>query len=274
MTTHLFIPDNQVKADVPLDHLRWIGQYIVDKKPDVVINIGDFADMPSLSSYDKGKKAFEGRRVMSDIEATHKGMDTLMKPLEDFNTKRRTWKMKQYKPRLVMTLGNHEDRISRAIENNAELDGILSLDDLDYKDWGWEVIPFKESIVIDGVYYSHFFYNPYTGRPWGGMVATRLKNIGHSFSMGHVQTLDYATRFLSNGQQQCGLVAGACYLHFEDYKGAQANYHWRGIVMKHQVKDGAYDPMFVSLDYLCRRYEGMPLSMFMAENYPEIKGVV
>jgi hypothetical protein len=53
---HLFIPDVQAKEGVPFDHLDWIGRFIVDKKPDVIIQAGDFADMPSLSSYDRGKK--------------------------------------------------------------------------------------------------------------------------------------------------------------------------------------------------------------------------
>ena len=69
---HLIIPDTQVKRDVDLSYLEWIGKYIVDKKPDVIVQIGDFADMPSLSSYDVGKKSFEGRRYKDDIEAAEK----------------------------------------------------------------------------------------------------------------------------------------------------------------------------------------------------------
>jgi len=67
MTTHLVLPDMQVKEGVDLSYLDWVGKYIVDKKPDVIINIGDFADMPSLSMYDVGKKSFEGRRYKKDI---------------------------------------------------------------------------------------------------------------------------------------------------------------------------------------------------------------
>ena len=85
--------------------------------------------------------------------------------------------------------------------------------------------------------------------------------------MGHQQTLDYAVRFLANGQQQFGLVAGACYLHSESYKGPQGNAHWRGVIVLHQVENGAADPMFVSLDYLCRKYEGRTLADFMADKY-------
>ena len=53
----LVLPDCQVKEGVPLDHLEWAGKAICDYRPDVVVNIGDFADMPSLSTHDvKGSK--------------------------------------------------------------------------------------------------------------------------------------------------------------------------------------------------------------------------
>jgi hypothetical protein len=90
--------------------------------------------------------------------------------------------------------------------------------------------------------------------------------IGHSFTQGHTQTLDHGIRYVGD-QQQHALVAGACYLHDEDYKGPQGQSHWRGIVVKHEVEDGSYDPMFVSLNYLCHKYEGVSLAEFMAEKY-------
>ena len=46
---HLVIPDSQVRPGVDTSYLKWIGQYIVDKKPDTIIHIGDFADMPTIS---------------------------------------------------------------------------------------------------------------------------------------------------------------------------------------------------------------------------------
>jgi hypothetical protein len=79
--THCMIPDVQAKPGVPLDHLAWAGNYIAEKQPDVVIVIGDFADMPSLSSYDKGKRSAENKRYKADIEAAHKAMELLMTPI-------------------------------------------------------------------------------------------------------------------------------------------------------------------------------------------------
>ena len=51
MTKHLVIPDTQVKPEHSVKHLRWAGKYAAEKKPDVIIHIGDHGDMPSLSSY-------------------------------------------------------------------------------------------------------------------------------------------------------------------------------------------------------------------------------
>lgn len=94
-----------------------------------------------------------------------------------------------------------------------------------------------------------------TGKPLAGTAANMLTKIGKSFTMGHRQQLDIATRFLQvDGEQQFGLIAGACYLHEEDYKGVQGNRHWKGIVVKHRVNNGSYDPLFVSLDWLKDEY--------------------
>ena len=69
MMNILLIPDTQVKPGVPLDHLHALSKFIVHRRPDVIVHIGDHWDMASLSSYDFGKKAMEGRRVHEDIEA-------------------------------------------------------------------------------------------------------------------------------------------------------------------------------------------------------------
>ena len=71
---HLIIPDTQCKSGQDFSFLDKIGKYIVEKQPDVVIHLGDFADMPSLSSYDKGKKSFEGRRYTKDIASAKEAM--------------------------------------------------------------------------------------------------------------------------------------------------------------------------------------------------------
>lgn len=268
---HLVIPDCQVTSTSPTDHLKWIGQYIVDKQPDVVVQLGDFADMESLSSYDKGKKQYEGRRYIKDIDAAHAAMRILMEPLTEHNLKKIRNKEKQYRPELHLTLGNHENRISRCIEDDPKSDGLMSVDDLNYSAFGWQVHPFLEVLEIDGVAYSHYFYNPLTSRAYGGQsIDTRLKTLGFSFVQGHQQVYMSGSRPLNNGRRIRGLIAGNCYLHDEDYRGPQANAEMRAVFMLHEVRRGDYLLMEVSLDYLCRKYEGVPLWKFMKENYPNI----
>lgn len=251
--THLLIPDCQVKDGVDLSYLSWVGQYIVDKKPDVIVNIGDFADMPSLSSYDVGRKSFEGRRYKTDIEVTKYAMNLLLEPMRAYNERQRKNKEKQYKPRMVLTLGNHEERILRAIEGDAKLDGTLSIRDLGYEEAGWEVFDYLNPVVIDGVVYCHFFTSGVMGRPVTSAAALLSKK-HMSAVMGHVQGRQIAYANRADGRQITGLFSGCCYLHDEDYLGAQGNNYWRGIWMLHEVEDGQFDEMPVSLRYLEKRY--------------------
>lgn len=52
-----------------------------------------------------------------------------------------------------------------------------------------------------------------------------------------------------------GLAAGAFYQHDEDYMPSfQGNHYWRGIIVLNEVRQGTYDPMFVSLNYLLEKY--------------------
>lgn len=250
--SHLVIPDIQARPGISLNYLSWIGEYILAKRPDVIICIGDFADMESLCSYDKGKKSFEGRRYKEDIKAAKKAMDLLLSPVRKYNKMRSKNKKAQYLPRMVLTLGNHEERILRVGELQPELDGVISYSDLPYQDW--EVIDYLKPIDIDGVTYVHYLANPMTGKPYVGTAANQLLKTGKSFIVGHKQTLDITTRFTISGKQQWGIVAGACYPHDEAYKGPQGNYHWRGILYLHRVIDGSFDPMFISLDYLNDRF--------------------
>jgi len=109
-------------------------------------------------------------------------------------------------------------------------------------------------VKLDGIHYSHYFYNPSTGRPYSGMMETRLKNIGFSFTQGHSQEFAYGERQLPNGKRLHGMVAGSFYMHDEPYRGPQSNKEWRGVVVKNEVEDGQYDIMKISLPYLLRKY--------------------
>lgn len=251
MTKHLVLPDCQVKPGESYDYLHTIGLFIVDKKPDVVVNLGDFADMPSLSSYDVGKKSFEGQRYVKDIEAARQAMDCLMSPIREFNIKARKNKEKLYKPRFVLTLGNHEQRILRAIENDPKLEGLIKYEDLPYQDW--EVHDFLKPVFIDGIAYSHYFPTGVMGRP-ASSAGAMVSKLHMSCVAGHQQGKQVAYGKRPDGSTITCIIAGSCYEHNEGYLDHQTNNHFRGLVMLHEVKNGSFDEMFVSLDYLKGKY--------------------
>ena len=250
---HLVIPDCQVKPGHSVEYLKWIGQYAAEKKPDVIVCIGDFADMPSLSSYDIGKKSFEGRTYKADVQATRHAMETLMKPIRDEQLRLIKNKDRRWKPRLVLTLGNHEHRIDRAVEYDRKLEGLISVEDLKYADHGWEVHPFLEVVTIDGIAYSHYFTSGVMGRPVTSAQMLLTKKHMSCFA-GHQQGRMIAYGRRADGKEMTAIIAGSCYEHSEDYLGPQGNEHWRGFYMLHEVKDGAFDEMAVSLNYLRERY--------------------
>lgn len=253
MATHLIIPDTQVKPGVAIDHLRWLGRYIVKKQPDVIVCIGDFADMESLSSYDIGKKSFEGRRYTKDIQSVHQGMTELLTPLWEYNERQRRNSKKQYRPRMVLTLGNHENRINRAINDDPKIEGLLSTDDLKYAEFGWEVIPFLEVITVDGVAYSHYFASGAMGRP-ASTANAQLNRTHVSCVAGHQQGLQIATGKRADGTLLTSIIAGSFYLHDESYASPQGNKHWRGALMLHNVEDGSFDLNLLPMQYLQSKY--------------------
>jgi hypothetical protein len=250
---HLVIPDVQIKPGDDTEFLTAIGRYITDKKPDVVVCLGDFADMPSLSSYDVGKKSFEGRRYASDISASRQGMDCLMAPLKQHNDLARKGHRERYYPRLEFLLGNHENRINRAVNDDAKLDGVLSVNDLQYAEAGWTVHNFLDVVVLDGVAYSHYFVTGVAGRP-ASSAALQLSKKHMSCIAGHQQGLQIATGSRADGKTLTSIIAGSCYEHDEDYLGPQGNKHWRGVLMLHNVNDGEFDLVQVPLHYLKEKY--------------------
>lgn len=245
----MVLPDVQAKPGVDFSYLRRIGMYMMEKRPDIVVCIGDFADMSSLSSYDKGKKSFEGRRYKRDIEAAQFAMQAFLGPMTEYNKTARN----PYRPRMVLTLGNHEHRINKAVEDDPKLDGVLSIKDLAYEEYGWEVYQFLEVVIVQGVAFSHYFTTGVMGRPASSAQA-QLKKCGMSCFAGHQQGKQIVYGYRADGETITAIISGSCYLHSEDYLGPQGNKHWRGFWMLHDAQDGSFDEMPVSLSFINKRF--------------------
>lgn len=243
--THLVIPDAHAEPDEDPARFTWLGRMIADLRPDVVVCLGDWFDMPSLSSYDKGRRAFEGRRYVRDIEAGNEALRLLHAELPG-----------SYRPEFVVTLGNHCDRINRAANDAAEFEGLISTDDLDFARRGWRVVPYMESTAIDGVHYSHHVPSGVMNRPIGGEHAANalIRKRLVSTTVGHSHTMDFAIRTDGAGRKVHGLVAGCYFEAHHGYAGQANALYWRGIVVCRDVVEGTYDPEFFSIGRIRRRW--------------------
>lgn len=222
----LIIGDPHAHPEYDNSRFTTLGKFIAREKPQIVVCIGDMADMPSLSSYDRGTKGFEGRRYKKDISAVIDAQKKMFTPIR---------RVRGYKPKLYMCMGNHEDRIVRAVNTTPELDGAIGLHDLKYEDFGWKVTPFKRSVVIQGISFSHYFTSGVAGRPISSV------HIGHalvtklhcSAVQGHSHLFNHSEQTRPDGQKIFGLSAG-CFSHprYTESWCQDTEYQWwRGVIM-------------------------------------------
>lgn len=238
----LVIGDPHAHPDYDNARFSWLGEYLAEVQPEFVVCMGDFADMPSLSSYDKGTRGFEGRRYDKDVAATHDALSRLQAPLLRLRKARATSHRRRYSPRLLMALGNHEDRIDRLTACTPEMHGKVSVDDLGYRGFGWTQYGYRESFSVLGIHFCHHFASGVAGRPIGGeRVATSLLSKLHASAVvGHNHILDFAERTQPDGAKLFGLSAG-CFSHAGQVEGWNRDTQhlwWRGVVLLRDVADG------------------------------------
>jgi hypothetical protein len=248
---HLVVPDSHAHPDHDNDRFDWLGALIADVKPDVLIHIGDSADMPSLSTYDKGKRSFQGRNYKADINSHLDSQERMFAPIK---------KLKKKLPRTVFCVGNHEHRISRAIDLSPELDGTISLKDLDLKTYYDDIVDYNGGtpgvISIDGISYAHYFVGGIAGRPLGGIhagyaIATKKFS---SATCGHSHLFDTSWHVDLAGNPVIGTVVGCYQDYTNDWAGEVGNLWNRGVCIKRNVENGGYDLQYIRLDSLRKEY--------------------
>lgn len=249
MRNHLVIPDGHARPGISNARFLWAGKLAAERQPDVIVCLGDLFDMPSLSSYDKGKRSFHGRSYQDDIAAGVEALKWFNMPINELNRHKRYHNKKQYLPRKVFIKGNHEDRVTRVLDLNEELDGAVSHDHFKLKEYGWEVVEYRDYVEIDGIYYSHFFPSGIKGEPISGLNigASLVAKKGVSCTVGHAHLYDLSVRAKPDGRKIIGLCAGWYGDSIEEYARHTQHMWVSQLCYKHNVKDGEYDLETISL---------------------------
>lgn len=238
MNKHLILPDPHAHPEYDNLRFRALGNYILEERPTHLICLGDYGDMPSLSSYDKGTRGFEGRRYQLDVDAVLDAQNELFAALAAYNKRRSSNKKAMYMPKLIMLGGNHDEaRIEKATQYAPELEGKMLLSDLRYEEYGWHYVPFKNTIVLDGIAYSHYFPSGLTGTAISGenIGANLVRKLHMSCVQGHSHLYNHYEHTRPDGTKIFGLSAG-CYGHKDYNEGWCENTRhmwWRGIVVLH-----------------------------------------
>lgn len=246
----LVVGDAHARPGVDNSRFDALGNFVVEKTPDIVVSIGDWADMASLCSYDKGHLAAEGRRYVDDVAASRDALDRTMSKVNAAYKR-----SKKKRPEFYITLGNHEARCERTGQLTPELCGKLSIDDLGFKEAGWNVVPFLKPLVLEGVCFQHYFTSGAMGRPIGGVNHARtlvLKNYQSSVC-GHSHARDFWEDVRADGQKIQGLVVG-CYDEGEHHYTTEQKRWWSGLCILHECHDGQFEPAFYSINYVKAKY--------------------
>jgi hypothetical protein len=256
---HLVIPDDHAFPEDNFRRYEWLGQYIMEHMPEVIIKLGDSWEMGSLCHYDKGKKDFVFKNVKEDIEAGHKAEAIMFAPLMEYNALMAKWKKKQYKPIVIKIMGNHEARVQKLLDYEPKWEGTISMDDFKTRlPLDETIVDYMDFIIVDGVAYSHYFVSGTMARPFASARAMLAKR-AMSCTMGHTHSLDVAVTVKPTGQVIRGLIAGG--FHDEDnasFAGVQVDNIWYdGVMHKHDVVDGDYDLEEISIKRLRRMYSNV-----------------
>ena len=257
---HLIIPDTHNYHGDDRSRIGYLATYISQIKPEVIIIMGDWFDMNSINRFDKtGSLKKEGEKVALDLKAGLNALSDLLKPIRELNQELQSKKKKQYKPRIIFTEGNHEIRLSKFIDQNPVLEGLLTpIEELMTENpyLPIEYIRYGDFIEVGKILYTHILFNG--GRPISGRVNTcgdALRLVDKSVIFCHTHRLEFKQFKRMGSNKLITALNGGCFLENEpEYMyGSHPNW-WSGIVKVYPDGKGNFDIETVSLQTLRNFY--------------------
>ena len=237
---------NQPKLDK--ERFRWLGRFINDVQPDVVIDGGDFDDFPSLCSHERND-TWTGKFKPSfreDIEHSREAHDILDQEIKCEVVKHKT-------------LGNHEHRLWDFEDRNPEVYGMMQHAYTELvTSYGWNLTPYRDYLTIDGIDFTHAPQS-YARKPVGGknVINTVGRESVRSVVFGHTHKKGEMLVPKMGPDRGITIFNGGCYFP-EDYRpdyarGGDTNY-WHG-AHKFTIENGKINIKSYAIGELRAAYE-------------------
>jgi hypothetical protein len=216
-----------------------------------VVDLGDGADLKSLNSYDtRYPKAIVAQNYESDIQCYNDAQERL---------RRKFRVMKKKRPAFFGLEGNHENRIKKAIANDPRLEGSkygISFSHLQTDVWFDEYHEYNNSAPAiadyDGISYAHYIASGNYGTAMSGLHHAYgiIQKRHNSTTVGHSHKRSMFFKDDAHPHPTIGLVAG-CFKGAKEGWAGQSNLEWwKGVIVKRNIRNGYYEPEFVSLERL------------------------
>ncbi len=224
---------------------EWIGKYINATKPDVVVQIGDFATLDSLSTHTPNE-TFAG-----------KSKPTYMADMASFNEALDAMQLNEVERHC--TLGNHERRLYLFEDRAPEAYGMMQCElQKIFERHKWTFSPYGQITYYGGVGFVHAALNK-LGKTYGGKTAeNQIANDSiHDLVIGHSHTERRHRAAKIGGTNSVQIVNVGCALpdlHIEEY-AQHALTGWSYGIADMTIQHGhIQDYHFVSMASLGERY--------------------
>jgi hypothetical protein len=205
----------------------WLGRFMVDLRPEVVVDIGDWFALDSLCAYEKkGSRSFEGKRYWKDVDAGIDAQERVKAQVDEYNR----GASEPYNPQLERVLGNHEYRIQRFVDEEPNFDTVVGLHDLCSAEFGWNEHAFLDPVMVDGLVYQHYFDKGGKAPSYSTkhLAANTLAHQHRPSVFGHTHRFDYFEEPVGGTFIQ--VVNCGCYFHhWEDYASNDNRRFRRGL---------------------------------------------
>ena len=255
---HMWVPDPQVRPEVPIQHLYWAGYHACTLLPDVIVIGNDWFDFPTLNYWTREDAGYSTQDVVTDLCSAAHGLDMFLDGFIDgFNELPNV--PKDYDPLFIFLEGNHDWRALRLFQNDHRLRRLFPRPEsivrrlFKERDMSVRWVQWKKTIKVDDVNYAHAAINPASSKPMGGKASSKLTRLKDTYVIGHHVGKDLAEDMTPSGRKIRFVQAGSYYLHDEEYSPC-TNY-WRGLIYMHDVKDGYFNLMEIDMEYLWKKYQ-------------------